>query len=102
MGHLSNTLQQGVVDIWLKWGCYVTFAGEVLASFGAGEFYMPHMITMDTSGNMWTTDVGKQVATKWSPTGKKLMELGTPMEPGNDRTHFCKPTQVCRIPLHVN
>ncbi|BDA41933.1 probable peptidyl-glycine alpha-amidating monooxygenase [Coccomyxa sp. Obi] len=68
--------------------------GEVLASFGAGEFYMPHMITVDTSGNVWTTDVGKQVATKWSPTGKKLMELGTPMEPGNDKTHFCKPTQV--------
>ncbi|KAK9908849.1 hypothetical protein WJX75_003782 [Coccomyxa subellipsoidea] len=68
--------------------------GEVVAQFGSGEFYMPHMITADNSGNVWTTDVGKQVATKWSPTGKKLLELGTPLEPGSDKAHFCKPTQV--------
>jgi hypothetical protein len=70
-----------------------------VAQFGSGEFYMPHMITADNSGNVWTTDVGKQVATKWSPTGKKLLELGTPLEPGSDKAHFCKPTQVCRLSL---
>lgn len=62
---------------------------------------MPHMITVDHSGNVWTTDVGKQVATKWSPTGEKLLELGTPLEPGNDKTHFCKPTQVLLSALIV-
>ena len=75
----------------------VWHAGEVLAQFGAGEFYMPHMTTVDNSGNVWTTDVGTHVATKWSPAGKKLLELGTSLEPGSDRTHFCKPTQVCRL-----
>jgi hypothetical protein len=69
-------------------------AGEVVAQWGAGHFYMPHMITVDKHGDVWTTDVGTHVATKWSPAGKKLLELGARLEPGHDQKHFCKPTQV--------
>ncbi len=69
-------------------------AGEAVASWGTGEFYMPHMITADNAGSVWTTDVGAHVATKWSPSGERLLELGTRMEPGHDQKHFCKPTQV--------
>jgi len=31
--------------------------GEVLSSWGAGFFYMPHGITIDHQGNVWVTDV---------------------------------------------
>ena len=69
-------------------------AGEVLSQWGAGEFLLPHMITVDKEGNVWTTDVALHVATKWSPSGKKLLELGERLVPGHDRQHLCKPTQV--------
>ena len=70
-------------------------AGELVSEWGAGDFYMPHMITLDNEGNVWTTDVALHVATKWSPAGVKLLELGTRLQPGHDTTHLCKPTQVC-------
>lgn len=31
--------------------------GDVLSSWGAGFFYMPHGITIDHQGNVWVTDV---------------------------------------------
>lgn len=31
--------------------------GDVLSSWGAGFFYMPHGITIDHHGNVWVTDV---------------------------------------------
>ena len=39
-------------------------------------------------------DVGLHQALKFTPDGKPLMALGTPLQPGNDATHFCKPTRV--------
>jgi len=61
------------------------------------------MITVDKEGNVWTTDVALHVATKWSPSGTKLLELGERSVPGHDKEHLCKPTQViqtalCRVP----
>lgn len=52
------------------------------------------MITVDKEGNVWTTDVALHVATKWSPAGSKLLELGERLVPGHDKEHLCKPTQV--------
>ena len=52
------------------------------------------MITVDKEGNVWTTDVALHVATKWSPAGTKLLELGQRVVPGHDKEHLCKPTQV--------
>ena len=68
--------------------------GEVLSQWGAGEFLLPHMITVDKEGNVWTTDVALHVATKWSPSGRKVLELGERLVPGHDSQHLCKPTQV--------
>ncbi len=73
-------------------------AGEVLDQWGAGEFFLPHMITVDKEGAVWTTDVALHVATKWSSSGKKLLELGKRLVPGHDEQHLCKPTQVPALP----
>ena len=59
---------------------------------------LPHMITVDKEGAIWTTDVALHVATKWSPTGQKLLELGHRLVPGHDKEHLCKPTQVMVLP----
>ena len=66
----------------------------MLSQWGGGEFLLPHMITEDTEGNVWTTDVALHVATKWSATGTKLLELGQRQVPGHDKEHLCKPPQV--------
>ena len=70
-----------------------------MAQWGGGHFMMPHMVTVDKQGNLWTTDVASHTVVKWSAAGKKLLELGVHMEPGHDEGHFCKPTQArCTAP----
>ncbi len=57
--------------------------GEILASFGAGLFVLPHGIHVDADGNVWVTDSqGTQDGTKghqvikFSPEGEVLLTLG--------------------------
>jgi DNA-binding beta-propeller fold protein YncE len=58
--------------------------GEVLTSFGAGMFVLPHGFHVDREGNVWVTDSqgnaegtkGHQVI-KFSPEGEVLLTLGT-------------------------
>ena len=65
-----------------------------MAQWGAKEFLMPHMVTVDKHGHLWATDVASHTVTKWSPAGQQLMRLGMHLEPGHDEAHFCKPTQA--------
>ncbi|KAL4858006.1 Peptidyl-glycine alpha-amidating monooxygenase A [Chlorella vulgaris] len=68
--------------------------GKELRSWGAGQFVLPHMITVDWAGDIWVTDVALHQAIKFSPEGKQLMALGERMQSGSDSSHFCQPTQV--------
>ena len=78
--------------------------GSVAESFGGGLFIWPHGIDVDPDGNVWVTDAvseqrtppgtrGHQVI-KFSPTGEKLMTLGTPGQAGGGRDHFNAPADV--------
>lgn len=69
--------------------------GEIISQSGAGEFYMPHGLTIDKSGNLWLTDVGLHQVMKISK-GEKTpsLVLGEKLVPGSDDTHFCKPTDI--------
>jgi hypothetical protein len=69
-------------------------AGELVQAWGAEYFYMPHMVTVDNAGFVWTTDVGLHTACKFSPAGERVLCLGVPLEPGHDAEHLCKPTQA--------
>ncbi|KAF5838300.1 PHM/PNGase F domain-containing protein [Dunaliella salina] len=67
--------------------------GKILAAWGAGQFSMPHMITVDKEGAVYIADVGRHQVLKFSASGVLLLALGHEMKPGNSKDHLCKPTQ---------
>src|SRR5215831_7201675 len=84
-------------------------SGRLLKSFGAGLFAYPHGFTVDTGGNLWTTDVNDQESIlgmsarnadgvvmgqevlKLSPEGRVLMTLGTEGVAGTGPGAFDRP-----------
>ncbi len=69
-------------------------SGELLDSWGANQFIMPHGLSIDQQDNLWLTDVGLHQIFKFDPSGKLLMSLGEAGVPGNDPAHFDRPTDV--------
>ena len=79
--------------------------GEVLTSFGAGLFVMPHGIHVDSDGNVWVTDFGGNEAgtkghqvIKFSPEGEVLMRLGQAGVAGSGPDTFNRPCDVITAP----
>lgn len=68
--------------------------GEIMHSWGANYFIMPHGLTVDKDNNIWVTDVGLHQVFKFSHDGTLLMTLGTAKVPGDDAAHFNLPTDV--------
>ncbi|MEP6749138.1 MAG: peptidyl-alpha-hydroxyglycine alpha-amidating lyase family protein, partial [Bacteroidota bacterium] len=68
--------------------------GELINSWGAHFFIMPHGLTVDMNNNIWVTDAGLHQVFKFSHAGKLLMELGTAGVAGDDSVHFNQPTDV--------
>ncbi|KOB72210.1 Peptidyl-alpha-hydroxyglycine alpha-amidating lyase 1 [Operophtera brumata] len=58
--------------------------GELVDMWGQNLFYMPHGITVDKDGNVFTTDVALHQVFKFVP--------------GDDDQHFCKPSAVAVLP----
>jgi DNA-binding beta-propeller fold protein YncE len=59
--------------------------GSVLRSFGKGLYGIPHAIRVDPDGNVWTTDAATSHVIKFSPSGRKLLQIavgGQPDRPG--------------------
>jgi hypothetical protein len=55
--------------------------GRVLHSFGEGLYKIPHTIRLDPEGNVWTVDAGSSTVIKFSPNGKKLLEIDVGGQP---------------------
>ena len=72
--------------------------GKLVTSWGAGEFIMPHGLTLDREDNVWLTDPGRQQVFKYSHDGKVLLTLGERGRAGADQTHFNLPTDVAVLP----
>src|SRR5438093_7330807 len=72
--------------------------GKLLAEWGAGEFIMPHGLTLDREDNVWLTDVGRQQVFKFTHDGRLLLTLGERGRPGADQSHFNLPTDVAVLP----
>ncbi len=73
--------------------------GNLVKSFGAGMFVLPHGLSVDPDGNVWVTDgvgkdgMGHQVF-KFSPEGKVLMVLGKTGVAGTGNDEFNAPSAV--------
>jgi hypothetical protein len=50
-------------------------SGQVVRSWGDGDFKLPHSIRVDPAGNVWTVDAFSSVAIKYSPMGRKLLTI---------------------------
>ena len=62
---------------------------------------MPHMLTVDSEGNVWVVDCGLHQVLKYAvgeggeaDFRQPVLELGVKLQPGSDDRHFCKPTDV--------
>ncbi len=72
--------------------------GALIAQWGAGEFIMPHGLTVDSSDHVWLTDVGRQQVFKYTRDGRRLLTVGERGVAGNDETHFNLPADVAVLP----
>lgn len=68
--------------------------GKVVRSWGKGMYTMPHAIRIDPQGNVWTTDAASSMVYKFSPDGKKLMEINVGGQPSPCPNNFCSTTDV--------
>ena len=83
------TFNRGAVPVQVY-----TAEGELVRSWGQGQFREPHQVRIDRQGNVWLVDSGLHVVRKFTPEGKLLLTLGTAGEPGEDSTHLNRPTDV--------
>ena len=89
--------------IWCLERCQVpvqvyTPQGDLVKSWGKGQFKGPHSLRFDGQGNVWITDYAAHVAKKFTSEGELLLTLGTPGEAGEDETHFSGPTDTAITP----
>lgn len=69
-------------------------SGKVLARWGAGQFIMPHGLSIDPQGKVWITDVAREQVFRFSPEGKLELTLGERGLAGSDARHFGRPTDI--------
>ncbi len=74
-------------------------SGKRLKMFGAGLIIQPHGMDVDSEGNVWVTDTGRNEemgyqVLKFSPEGEVLMKLGTPAGKGDGPDSFNGPSDV--------
>jgi 6-bladed beta-propeller len=72
--------------------------GRVLRSFGKGLFKIPHAIRLDPEGNVWTVDAGSSTVIKFSPSGKKLLEIDVGGQPASAPSPFRGSTDIAFAP----
>ena len=65
-------------------------------------FVRPHRVLVspyDPQRHIWLVDDGAHAIYKFTRDGKQLVQtIGTPKMPGNDETHFARPTDVAFLP----
>lgn len=69
-------------------------SGKLLAQWGAGQFIMPHGLSVDGQDAVWITDVGREQVFRFGHDGEEELALGTRGVSGSDARHFGRPTDV--------
>ncbi len=49
--------------------------GQLLRSWGKGDFTLPHSLRIDQHGDIWALDAGNSKIIKYSPSGGKLLTI---------------------------
>lgn len=75
--------------------------GTLLAQWGAGQFVMPHGISIDPAGKVWITDVALEQVLRFSPEGALELAMGEKGVTGQDAAHFGRPADVAFLPGRV-
>jgi len=68
--------------------------GKFVRSWGDGLVKTAHGLRVDRDNNVWITDIGSHLVTKFDPEGKVLLTLGQKDRPGDGPDQFNKPTDV--------
>ena len=68
--------------------------GKLLFSWSHMSFKYPHSVLCDVDDNVWLIDDLSHVIYKLSQKGEILFTLGTKDVPGEDGTHFNRPTDI--------
>jgi peptidylamidoglycolate lyase len=69
-------------------------SGELIRSWGANTFLVPHGISVDRDNNVFLTDVALQQVFKFTHEGRLLFAVGEPRVGKWDATHFNQPTDM--------
>ena len=69
--------------------------GKIVRSWGKGMYEIPHSIRIDPQGNIWTTDSGSSMIYKFTPQGKKLMEIAVGEQPPGRTTGARGTSDIC-------
>jgi DNA-binding beta-propeller fold protein YncE len=57
--------------------------GELIRSWGKGDFMLPHSLRLDSKGNVWAIDAGASKVIEYSSAGKKLLTIVLKPVPDN-------------------
>ena len=68
--------------------------GQLIRSWGANMFLVPHGITIDDANDVFLTDVGLHQVFKFSHDGALRFAVGEPRVGKWDATHFNQPTDI--------
>lgn len=68
--------------------------GKLIAQWGAGQFIMPHGLSIDPQGKVWITDPGLEQVLRFSPDGQLELTLGERGVTRQDAGHFGRPADV--------
>jgi hypothetical protein len=71
--------------------------GKFLRSWGKGTMSIPHSIRLDPANNVWVGDAHTSMFYKFTPEGKKLMEISVGDIPDANRP-FCGATDTAFAP----
>jgi DNA-binding beta-propeller fold protein YncE len=67
--------------------------GNFIRSWGKGMFKTPHGIRIDPAGNVWTLDANTSMVYKFTPKGRKLLEIAVGDVPDKTKD-FCGATDI--------
>lgn len=75
--------------------------GKLIAQWGAGQFVMPHGISIAPDGKVWITDVAREQVMRFSPEGTLELTLGERGVTAQDASHFGRPADVAFLSNRV-